>query len=45
MSEVEEHVKEQVKGNGKREGGGGLAIQVSSMDELNGLIERLRGAK
>jgi ParB family chromosome partitioning protein len=43
MAEVEVRVKKQVKRNGKREEMGELAIQFSSMDELNGLIERLRG--
>ena len=42
MAEVEVRVKKQVKRNGKREEVGELAIQFSSMDELNGLIERLR---
>lgn len=42
MAEVEVRVKKQVKRNGKREDTGELAIQFSSMDELNGLIERLR---
>ena len=45
MAEVEVRVKKQVKRNGKREETGELAIQFSSMDELNGLIERLRGGK
>ena len=45
MAEVEVRVKKQVKRNGKREETGELAIQFSSMDELNGLIERLRGKK
>jgi ParB family transcriptional regulator, chromosome partitioning protein len=43
MAEVEVRVKKQVKRNGKREDMGELAIQFASMDELNGLIERLRG--
>ena len=43
MAEVEVRIKKQVKRNGKREDMGELAIQFSSMDELNGLIERLRG--
>jgi ParB family transcriptional regulator, chromosome partitioning protein len=43
MAEVEVRIKKQVKRNGKREDTGELAIQFSSMDELNGLIERLRG--
>ena len=45
MAEVEVRVKKQVKRNGRREEVGELAIQFSSMDELNGLIERLRGGK
>jgi len=44
MAEVEVRVKKQVKRNGRREDVGELAIQFSSMDELNGLIEKLRGA-
>ncbi|MDQ6881129.1 MAG: ParB/RepB/Spo0J family partition protein [Pseudomonadota bacterium] len=42
MAEVEVRVKKQVKRHGRREATGELAIQFSSMDELNGLIERLR---
>ena len=42
MAEVEVRIKKQVKRNGRREDVGELAIQFSSMDELNGLIERLR---
>jgi len=45
MAEVEVRVKKQVKRNGRREDVGELAIQFASMDELNGLIERLRGGK
>ena len=45
MAEVEVRVKKQVKRNGRREDVGEVAIQFSSMDELNGLIERLRGGK
>jgi ParB family chromosome partitioning protein len=45
MAEVEVRIKKQVKRNGRREEVGELAIQFASMDELNGLIERLRGAK
>lgn len=44
MAEVEIRIKKQVKRNGRREDVGELAIQFSSMDELNGLIERLRKA-
>jgi ParB family transcriptional regulator, chromosome partitioning protein len=43
MAEVEVRIKKQVKRNGRREDTGEVAIQFSSMDELNGLIERLRG--
>ncbi|MEP6588965.1 MAG: chromosome partitioning protein ParB, partial [Polaromonas sp.] len=43
MAEVEVRVKKQVKRNGRREDMGEVAIQFASMDELNGLIERLRG--
>ena len=35
-------IKKQVKRNGRREDVGELAIQFASMEELNGLIERLR---
>jgi len=45
MAEVEVRIKKQVKRNGRREDMGELAIAFGSMDELNGLIERLRGAK
>ena len=43
MTDVEVRIKKQVKRNGRREDMGEVAIQFSSMDELNGLIERLRG--
>jgi ParB family chromosome partitioning protein len=43
MAEVEVRIKRQVKRNGKREDMGEVAIAFGSMDELNGLIERLRG--
>ena len=42
MAEVEVRVKKQVKRGGRREASGELAIAFSSIDELNGLIERLR---
>jgi len=42
MADVEVRVKKQVKRNGRREDTGEIAIQFASMDELNGLIERLR---
>ncbi|AEG91139.1 ParB/RepB/Spo0J family partition protein [Ramlibacter tataouinensis] len=42
-AEVEVRVKKRVKRNGRAEEMGELAIQFGSLDELNGLIERLRG--
>ena len=42
MAAVDVRIKKQVKRNGKREAMGELAIQFSSLDEINGLIERLR---
>ena len=42
MADVEVRIKKQVKRNGRREDTGEVAIQFSSMDDLNGLIERLR---
>ena len=44
MAEVEVRIKKSVKRNGKREDMGEVAIAFGSMEELNGLIERLRGA-
>ncbi len=41
-AEVEVRIKKSVKRHGKREDMGEVAIQFGSMDELNGLIERLR---
>ena len=43
MAEVEVRIKKSVKRGGKREESGELAIAFGSLDELNGLIERLRG--
>jgi ParB family transcriptional regulator, chromosome partitioning protein len=43
MAEVEVRVKKRVKRLGKMEEMGELSIQFGSLDELNGLIERLRG--
>ncbi len=43
MAEVEFRIKKQVKRNGRRGDMGELAIQFGFMDELNGLIARLRG--
>jgi len=45
MAEVEVRVKKQLKRNGRREASGELAIRFSSLDEVNGLIERLRRSK
>lgn len=42
-AEVEVRVKKRVKRNGRTEEMGELAIQFGSLDELNGLIEKLRG--
>ena len=42
-AEVEVRVKKRVKRHGRTEELGELAIQFGSLDELNGLIERLRG--
>lgn len=42
-AEVEVRVKKRVKRNGRIEDMGELSIQFGSLDELNGLIERLRG--
>ena len=43
MAEVEVRVKKRVKRLGKTEEMGELSIQFGSLDELNGLIEKLRG--
>ena len=43
-AQVEVRVKKRVKRGGKTEDMGELAIQFGSLDELNGLIERLRAA-
>jgi ParB family chromosome partitioning protein len=43
MAEVEVRVKKRVKRQGKMEEMGELSIQFGSLDELNGLIEKLRG--
>ena len=42
-AEVDVRVKKRVKRNGRLDEAGEVAIQFSSLDELNGLIERLRG--
>ena len=43
MAQVEVRVKKRVKRHGKVQDMGEVAIQFGSLDELNGLIERLRG--
>ena len=45
MAEVEIRIKKQTRRNGLLEEVGEIAIQFSSLDALNGLIERLRGRK
>ena len=42
-AEVEVRVKKRVKRHGRTEDMGERAIQFGSLDELNGLIDRLRG--
>jgi ParB family chromosome partitioning protein len=42
-AEVEVRVKKRVKRGGRTEDQGELAIQFGSLEELNGLIDRLRG--
>ena len=44
-AEVEVRVKKRVKRHGRVEEMGELAIQFGSMDELNGLIDKLRGER
>jgi len=41
MAQVDVHIKKRVKRNGRLEEMGELVIQFGSLDELNGLIERL----
>jgi len=41
MAQVDVHIKKRVKRNGRMEDMGELVIQFGSLDELNGLIERL----
>lgn len=43
-AEVEVRIKKQIKRGGRRQDIGELAIAFSSLDELNALIERLRGS-
>jgi ParB family chromosome partitioning protein len=42
MAEVEVRIKKRVKRHGRFEEMGELSIQFGSLDELNGLIDRLR---
>jgi ParB family chromosome partitioning protein len=44
MAQVEVRVKKRVKRAGRIEEMGELSIQFGSLDELNGLIDKLRGA-
>ena len=44
MAQVEVQIKKRVKRHGRIEEMGDVVIQFGSMDELNGLIDRLRGA-
>ena len=44
MAEVEVRVKKRVKRNGRIEDTGEIAVRFSSLEELDGLIERLRAA-
>jgi ParB family chromosome partitioning protein len=41
MAQVDVHVKKRVKRHGRLEEMGDVVIQFGSLDELNGLIERL----
>jgi ParB family chromosome partitioning protein len=43
LAQVEVRVKKKTKRDGKLAQAGELAIQFGSLDELNGLIDRLRG--
>ena len=43
MAQVEVQIKKRVKRHGRMEDMGEVVIQFGSMDELNGLIDRLRG--
>jgi ParB family transcriptional regulator, chromosome partitioning protein len=45
MASVEVRVKKRVKRHGRLEDTGELAIGFASLDELNGLIERLRAVQ
>ncbi len=44
MAQVEVQIKKRVKRHGRMEEMGEVVIQFGSMDELNGLIDRLRGS-
>jgi len=41
MAQVDVHIKKRVKRNGRFEEMGELVIQFGSLDELNGLIDRI----
>jgi len=41
MAQVDVHLKKRVKRNGRMEDMGEVVIQFGSLEELNGLIERL----
>ena len=43
-AQVEVRVKKQLRRHGQLQPTGEVAIQFGSLEELNGLIERLRGA-
>jgi ParB family chromosome partitioning protein len=43
MAQVEVRVKKRVKRAGRIEEMGELSVQFGSLDELNGLIDKLRG--
>ena len=43
LAQVEVRIRKKTRRSGKLEQAGELAIQFASLDELNGLIERLRG--
>jgi ParB family chromosome partitioning protein len=45
MADVEVRVKKRVKRHGRLEDMGEIAIQFGSLEELNGLIDKLRGGR
>jgi ParB family chromosome partitioning protein len=44
-AQVEVRIKKRIKRHGNTEDAGELAIQFGSLDELNGLIDKLRGGQ